>query len=175
MIQDRRGGYTLVEMLVVISVNSALMAVALALIGLLLKAERQGQRHFERVGTVTRLAQQFREDVASARSATLDHDRTDGAAVSPVPFLLKLQGSGERTVGYWRDGERLRRVEYQTSQVTGREAYFLAELADAEFLVDGQNVAVRLAFSDERNCPREGWRIESMLAKDWRFDTEPQP
>ena len=82
-----RGGYALVEMIVVISVNTALMAVAVGLIGALLRTERQGQHHCERTSALVRLADQFREDLADAGEAAVvqrDANKTANRIAKPA-------------------------------------------------------------------------------------------
>lgn len=162
-----RAGYALVELLVVISINAVLMAVAVAVLGTMLGSERQGQRHYERTTTLMRMTDQFREDVATAREATV-------VAVESVD-TLRLQGPGDRTIEFRRDGERLRRFEYQGLSIVRREAYTLRDLYGAEFAVaETKVITLRLSFGDDARGIDQSWPVEARLAKEWRFAaTEP--
>lgn len=159
-----RHGYALVELLVVMSVNSVLMAVAVAVLGMLLRSGHQGQYHYERATAIMRLADQFRNDVAAAREASL------------VAGSLQLSGD-DTVVELTCDGDRLRRVEKEDAVIRGREAYRLIDLSQAEFIVsDSKLVTLVLTFSDEARGIGDVWRIDARLAKDRRYaDLEVQP
>ena len=169
---SQRGGYALVELLVVISVNSVLMAVAVGLIGTLLRTEHQGQHHWERTSTLVRLADQFRADVAAAGEARL----VAGNAKNAAPPQLRLQSGADQAVEYSHDGERIRRVEYQGDGIARREAYHLIDLAKVEFVVpDTPIVTLRLTFGEDAVGTSEVSNIEARLAKDRRFAVENEP
>lgn len=159
----RRRGYTLVEALVVISINSALLATVLVLFGTLLKSERHGRGHYEQTRAVIRLADDLRRDAAVAASAEYD----------AVVKKLRLQLPGDRTVEFTREDERIRRTELAGPSVIRREAYHVAGLNEAKFLVSADKlVSIELAV-DETNEP---WHIHARLAGDRRFaPTEDRP
>lgn len=173
-----RSGYTLVELIAVISVNAAMMAVAVGLLGTLLRTERQGQHHYERTNALVRLADQFREDAAMSRTAMVGADasgRGDGSQSVPPVDVLHLQ-AGDRTIDYLRDGQWLRRIEYERAKVIRREAYTLAELSDAHFAVsEAKLVSLRLNFGANANVSQAEWQIDAQLARDWRFTQEDKP
>ncbi|HVA45201.1 MAG TPA: prepilin-type N-terminal cleavage/methylation domain-containing protein [Pirellulales bacterium] len=173
----RRAGYSLVELLVVISVNSVLMATAAVLLGTLLRTEQQGRQHFERTSAMMRLSQQWRTDVAAARKASLVACTANGEASTAArpPDHLRLQGPETRAIEYWPDGDRLRRAEYQDQTVLRREAYTLADLAETEFMLsDDEMVMVRLTIGHAEG-EHDVWSLESHLASDSRFSTEEEP
>jgi Tfp pilus assembly protein FimT len=174
--RERRGGYTLVELIVVISVNSALMAVAVGLLGTLLRTEHQGQQHFERTSALVRLADQFRGDVAASRDAIVaggDANHGNESQVPPRSQVLRLPIADDRTIEYLRDGERLRRVEYLGPTVVRREAYTLIEFSDVRFLVsDAHIVSLHLKFGADANVSHGDWQIDARLARDRRFAEE---
>lgn len=150
--KESRGGYTLIEVLVVISINSILMAVALTLLGLLLKSERHGKRHYEQTRAVLRLANDLRDAAANADQAESDV----GEAV------LRLRLPGEHAVEFTRDEDRIRRVERQGAAVVRREAYHIDGLSGARFLVAADKlISVELNVSGESADP---WRIDARLA-----------
>jgi type II secretory pathway pseudopilin PulG len=163
-----RSGYALVEALVVISVNSVLMAVAVTLLGTLLRSENQGQHHCERTSALVRFSEQFRDDLAAARQAEV--------VGAPNGETLDLQDSDEHRIEYVRDGDRIRRIEHQGSSIVRREAYTLADLGGVHFIVsDSGMVTARLAFSDEARGVGDSWRIDARLAKDRRFAAASHP
>jgi hypothetical protein len=148
-------------MLVVMSVNSALMGVAVTLLAMLVKGDRGGRQHCEQTRALVELAEQFRNDVAAASDATLVADKTGGT--------LRLQLSRERSIDYARDGDRIRRLESEGSSASRREAYSLPNLASATFDIDGDKFAtLNLTFSGDDNA----FRIDARLAKDRRFARE---
>ncbi len=164
MRKANRAGYALVELLVVISVNSVLMAVAVAALGSMLGSERQGQRHCEQTTNLMRMTDQFRQDVAAAREAT-------AVAVESVD-TLRLQGPDGRTIEFRRDGERLRRFEYRGSSIVRREAYTLRELSGVAFTVgETKMITLRLSFREDARDVDRSWRVEARLAKEQRFAT----
>ena len=163
--RHHRSGYTLVEMLVVISVNSVLMAAAVTLLAALVKSDRSGQQHCERTRALVQLAEQFRDDVATASDATI--------ATNQVGETLRLRFGDERTVEYVRDGKRIRRLEHEGSAASSREAYSLAELSNATFgISEDKLTALSLTFTDNMSGFGDAWHIEAPLARDRRFAGE---
>ena len=62
----KRRAFTLIEMVVVITVSSALMGVAIVMLVALLKSEGSSRRHLEFCNILNRLDEQFRADVHAA-------------------------------------------------------------------------------------------------------------
>ena len=171
----KRGGYTLVELIAVISVNAAMMAVAVGLLGTLLRTERQGQHHYERTNALVRLAEQFREDAATSRAAVVAAEASgpgDELQTAASTDVLRLQ-AGDRRIDYLRDGPRVRRIEYDGKNVARREAYTLAELSDARFAVsEDKLLSLRMKFGADASVPQGDWQIDAQMARDWRFAQE---
>ena len=67
----RRAGWTLIEMLLTVTVMSALTGVAVKTMGAMLRSERNGAEHVARLTGLSRLARQFRADVHDATSVEL--------------------------------------------------------------------------------------------------------
>ena len=171
----RRSGYTLVELLVVMSVNSVLMAAAAVLLGMLLRSEHHGRRHFEETNAMTRLAEQLRADIAAANGASIaavTPDDNPAGTAAPVDHL-NMEGDGRR-VEYWRDGERVRRVEHEQQRLLSREAYTLAGLSKVDFVLSAdQFVSVSLELREGNGS--EVWTIESQLGKEQRLSMKEKP
>ena len=175
-----RGGFTLIELAVVIAVNSVLMAVAVGLLATLLRSERTAQQHWEQTGTPGRLAAEFRRDVAAAENASIVRvkavdDQPQPAAPLGV-FLLSADG---RIVEYFSDGQAIRRVERAEQAVARREAFIVPGLAEAAFDVPENTasgrraaptlVTMTLQLTGEQRITPNSWRITARLAKDLRF------
>ncbi|HWB07676.1 MAG TPA: prepilin-type N-terminal cleavage/methylation domain-containing protein [Pirellulales bacterium] len=171
----RRTGYTLVELIVVISINAVLMAVGASVLGTLLRTEHQGRCHFDRASGLVRLADQWRSDVAASETgavvpaaAALAGAKSQPAA--PQTSALRLQSAPDHKIEFFRDGDRLRRIEYQGPAVVRREAYLLSDLVDADFSVSESQIAtLRLTFGKDKSGARDTWQIDARLARDRRF------
>src|SRR5262245_9002199 len=102
--QRRRAGFTLVEMMIVISLSS----IVLATIGIVFQGLRSAQRaigdHQTAIDSIARLAQQFRADVHSAEAAEIAAADLEAAASpadagersEPAQPMLKLSQSQGR-------------------------------------------------------------------------------
>lgn len=168
--RTHRHGHTLVELLAVVSINSVLMALAVWLLGTLLRADSRGQHHFERSSAIVRLADRLRSDVAASRGATIVPSEQSQPSLSNA---LRLQGEADQTIEFSRDGDRVRRAEYQGTNVVRREAYTLADLSEARFVVsESRLVSVRLNFGQNANVAHGDWQIDAQLGRDWRFAEE---
>jgi hypothetical protein len=161
----------LVELMVVISVNTVLMAVAASLLATLLRAQESGRHHYERTGALVRLADQWRSDVAASRTGVV----VPGAEGVAPPAVLRLQDAEDNKIEFFRDGDRLRRIEYRGPTVVRREAYTLSDLAKVEFSVaEGHIATLRLSFARDKGLAGDVWQIDARLARDGRFvDREP--
>lgn len=177
-----RDGFTLIELAVVIAVNSVLMAVAVGLLGTLLRSERTAQQHWEQTGTPGRLAAEFRRDVAAAETANVAPSKTsDNPSQSVAPLnVLRLQGAGGRVIEYFSDGQAIRRVERAKNAVARREAFIMPGLAQVAFDLAEQEstvgrraaptlVTMTLPLTGEQRIAPNSWRITARLAKDLRF------
>lgn len=176
-----RGGFTLIELAVVIAVNSVLMAVAVGLLGTLLRSERTAQQHWKQTGTPGRLAVEFRRDVAAAESASIVQGKAVADRQQPaVPEnILTLQSAGGRVVEYFNDGQAIRRVERAEQAVVRREAFILPGLAETTFDVPEESeidagdapklVTMTLRLASAPGAGGKSWQITARLAKDLRF------
>lgn len=96
---NRRTGYTLVEILVVATVGTAVFGVTIGVLYLLKEAQVTAQERFASGRAVSRLAEAFRDDVHGA--TTLER--------------LSGQGSGEKGVAWYLDIPPDTTVEYRFS------------------------------------------------------------
>ena len=180
-----RRGHTLIELAVVIAINSVLMAVAVGLLGTLLRTEQTGQRHWNEISTHARVAAQFRADVAAARRASIVPGKKSvdvGMPTAATPDVLRLEGPADRIVEFRGDGQYVRRVESRGTSIVRREAYATAALAEAVFAVPDERAAddesrgessalvtMTLRSVTEPGFGADPWQVTARLAKDWRF------
>lgn len=162
-----RRGYTLVEMLVVISVSTVLLGAAVSMLYVLLRAEHGGREHANRATIVARLADQFRTDIHAARRPIPG----DGADKDQRRFALK-----DDAVLIYRalPGEVERREEI-AGKLVRQESYALPAGSSAEIVVrtDPAPVMAGLVITLPGPAPvtdRE-IRIDAVLGRDHRFTT----
>jgi prepilin-type N-terminal cleavage/methylation domain-containing protein len=167
----RRRGYSLVELLVVISVSSVLASVAVGLIGILMGVDRGGRRHLHETNALARLAQQFRADVAAAESAS-----SDG------PHELHLRLSGGRVVDYASEAGQATREERLGQESQMHEQFSLPEEARLAFEVAADQrpamasaslaAANDAAGAGDSATVRLGWRVEAAVGRELRFSRQ---
>jgi prepilin-type N-terminal cleavage/methylation domain-containing protein len=111
-----RRGYTLIEMLVVITVSTVLLSVAVGVLHVLSRAERSGREHGNRATIVARLADQFRSDVHAA----LHPIPSEGADKNVWQFALPPPpGKPKPSLESRRDGTYLRDSRSRAWQTDG--------------------------------------------------------
>ncbi len=112
MIRGRRG-FTLMEMVVVISMLSVMMLVIAATLWGAVKTERADAAQFHRITVQTQLADQFRGDVRGAMEC-VDTFRELSAGLA----CLILKMGPDRHLVYQWTGERLTRTEFAVEAQT---------------------------------------------------------
>lgn len=135
-------GTTLIEMIVVLAVSSAVFGIAGSLFYTLLTGRGDGRQALERQMDQSRLAEQFRRDV---------HAADTGEAAAEEVSTLKLTLHGERTVEYRYENERLLRREKQGDQLVRQESYRLDRATEVRFEVEqaGEASFVRFVCTEE--------------------------
>ena len=111
-----RAGFTLVEMLVVMTIFTFLLATVSVALATLWRAQADVQNELQRSAIITRLARQLHSDGHLAQSALFSPTADD-----PVP-TLRLTGP-DWHVEYTLEAERIVRIAYSGDQVTHREVY----------------------------------------------------
>ena len=174
---NRSRGYTLIEVLAVIAAGAVVMAIAVGLLHLLIRLDRDSREEVSRQATLHRLADQFRRDVrAAGQFAAVD--APDGAdAPSGWQFALEA----DRAVRYAAEEGELVRTERAADDVVGQESYALP--ADSTVSIEAVGEAapgiVRLRIApDGIRPPAATWRgtcVDAELAKDRRFLEEQEP
>jgi len=134
----KRSATTLVEMLVVMTVASVMVGLAVTTLHLLLGAETESTRAVRYNASLARLARAFREDVHDATTIELP-PRDSGQ-----PATLVLVVGPERTVRYELDAHQVRRLENESAGVPHRETYYFPPHSRLSFAREEGSGLVRL-------------------------------
>ena len=124
-----RRGYTLIEMLTVITVTSVLLGIAAFLLHSLFQWQQTGHERLRQRLAMDRLARQFREDVHAASGLTAAE--VSAADQKKLPGW-RLQLAGSHTIRYWVAGDALARGEREGDKPVAREEYALPPGAKVE-------------------------------------------
>jgi len=168
----RRQGFTLIEMLVIIAAGTAMMAVGLGLLHMLLQLEQGAREEARRQTALGRLADRFRGDVhAAGRFAAIDAAGTPG---------WRFSLDENRTVEYRAGRREVIRTEFAGDDAVARESYVLPSDASVSIGLVGEAAPgiVRLRVAPDDGRPLTIWRgtcIDAELAKDRRFLPQREP
>lgn len=132
-----RAGFTLIEMMVVISTTAALMSFATVLLALLFRADHAGHDAMAQQLAIAHLSRQFRADAHVATSAQVAQDN---------PGALELSLDDGRTVGWTSSEGTVSRFDRRGDAVVSRESYVLSEGVTVFSIADEGNI-VRLRHS----------------------------
>lgn len=117
----RRSGFMLIELLVVITVGSVMMGIAVGLLYTLMQMDGKSRESTQDLSGIARLAEQFRADVHAA-SAWMPLEQPSQGAGYPG---WKLQCTGDREIEYHAKQGTLYRTETAGGQARSRESYHL--------------------------------------------------
>jgi prepilin-type N-terminal cleavage/methylation domain-containing protein len=118
---NRRRGFTLIEMLVVIVVSTALAGCAVLLLYALRTNHDVGRKHLEYCRTINRLAEQFRADVHSMQK-TAAQDKETGIDLLPAK---SGDGSNITAIRYEFLEDRIDRSQLRGDELVSLESYML--------------------------------------------------
>ncbi|MCC7084821.1 MAG: prepilin-type N-terminal cleavage/methylation domain-containing protein [Pirellulales bacterium] len=118
-----RRAYTLIEMVIVITLVTLVLATVAALLGSVMRSNRAALSHRDWIRSVQRLAMQFRDDVHAARSAR------------PADGKLSLSLPNGETVVYAATDESIQRTVESDDIVAQRDSFDLPSAAIARFEV----------------------------------------
>ena len=164
----KRRAFTLIEMVAVITVGSAIMGVGVVMLVALLKNEGSSRRHLELCKTLNRLDEQFRADAHAAASAGLGASGDDLELVLPAPSKTLIR--------YRCQPKEIAREEVEGDKTIRRESYPLPEEVkpSLEQKADGSiatlivQVEPKPVMGSKIRYPST--RIEAVLAKDLRYE-----
>jgi prepilin-type N-terminal cleavage/methylation domain-containing protein len=170
-----RPGFSLIEVLVVITISSALVAAAVGLIHTMIRLQRGDEERIRAESAMEGLAEWFRDDVHAA-TALRPIAAPPGQASRPAWELLLTPS---RKVEYRAEDGRLLRLEQEGNKLVHREAFRLPRPAvvSIEAVDPGSPKLVRLRIAVPAAVAAESpWRpvqIDAVLALDHRF-TSPE-
>lgn len=114
----RRGGWTLLQLLMVMSVLMVVSTISVRMLSTLLRQERQAIAHVTHLSTLGRLARQLRTDAHSAKEC----ERLSPPETSRVKLMLK----NGHTVRYSIQDKGIARTETEAERLVRQELYRLA-------------------------------------------------
>jgi type II secretory pathway pseudopilin PulG len=135
----RRRGFSLVELLVVLSSVTVLLSLTAVLLTRAMRSQAETRHYFESQRHALALNEQFRRDVHAAQSVELD------AAALKKNELVRLTLDENGTVAYLREERGLTRVLTQSDGAVSREEYDLGGVVESK--VQQENAPERLALS----------------------------
>jgi len=165
----RRRGYSLMELLVVMTMSSVMLSVTVVLFTLLFRIERSGRDHVRHSAVLGRLADQFRRDVHATPVGGVSVGET--VQFSPAP---------DRTITYGTPHGAVIRIErvgsdLVNSEVARRESFVLPSSCSAsiESPPDAKGPTVTLSIAPRTDSqprkPGRTLRIDALLGRDHRF------
>ena len=170
MINRRRSGFALIELLVVLTVTVVMLTLCAGMIHLLLKLDRSGRTASEESSDLARLARDFRADI---------HATTDEGKVQTSEDRLTLKVDGDRTVEYQIRPRDLLRTVVEGGKPRRFETYRRPARTSVKFWFDAAGPRPTLILmidrpSDARDESfyRDYW-IEAELGKARRLNPRP--
>ena len=168
---NRRGAFSLIEVITAIAAGAAITAVAVGMIYTLLEFESATRENLGRRTAIANLADVFRRDVRAANRLTLPQP----ASGADQPPAWKLELEATRVVEYRIDESHLVRIERSGEKLLGSESFSLPKRATASIEPPTEEepaiVSLRIrADTDESDV--SSWtslRVDAQLAKDRRF------
>jgi len=166
----RRAGYSLIELVVVMTVGAMMLGVAVGLLAMLLRTECAARDHLYHCTVLGRLADQFRRDAHAANAGNVDG-----------PQRMQLELALNRTVTYHRRPGRIVRVEQVGQTAERRESFALPPAATASFEVHIDttptiaSLAITRTTGESGQLPSATLRIDAVLGSDHRFTKPKEP
>jgi prepilin-type N-terminal cleavage/methylation domain-containing protein len=115
-------GFTLIEMLVVVTVGAALLATTATLLYAIMRSNETALDALQENAEINRFVEQFREDAHAAIEITLAKGALKN---SPVEWSGKMQDG--RTVVYRSTPGEILRIELKGADTAGRESFALPQ------------------------------------------------
>jgi prepilin-type N-terminal cleavage/methylation domain-containing protein len=169
---SRRPGYSLVELLVVMTVATVVLGAAGVLLHTVLRTDQAVRDEQQAHAGISRLAEQFRADVHAA-VAVEPPAAEAGAAAQPVEYRLRLPAG--QTVLYRFETGKASRLEQAGQEVKRRETFTLPgdNMARIELRDNPPPTVASLVLSSTGEAPGRPpgvtARIDAVVAKDHRF------
>lgn len=163
-LQSKRGGYSLIQMLIVMSILGTVSVIAIRLMSTLLRVERQGIAHVTQLSSLSRLSRQFRADAHVARECKL--------LQPPETGVVRLTIDKDHSIVYDKHERGISRVEQKAGQVLRRDQFRLSGVALAcEVPTDPEKIVTlvvgqSLPDQSSQSTPSKNFRIDARLGRD---------
>jgi len=156
-------GHTLIEMLVVLTTTSVLLAIPVGILALLFRTEQAGREHGQQAVVFQRLAAQFREDAHAAERWLPDQ----AGPQNQWQFAL----GAKRTASYRVVPGAVARDEAASGRTVRHESYSLPPgcTARAGFSADRSVAGLTVAPVGADAAWRRQLQIDAVLGRDRRF------
>jgi type II secretory pathway pseudopilin PulG len=128
---------TLVEVVVAMSIATALIGVLAAAVSRVIVSNAAAQEHLQTVVTLGRLGEQFRRDAHGANQATIEE-------VKDQPARLKFAAEADRTIEYEITPAGLARVVTSGDKTQHRDLYVLGGMKPLGWKLDADGRAISL-------------------------------
>jgi hypothetical protein len=164
-----RRGVSLIEILVLMTIGSTLMGIAVGSLHLLLKMDRNTRQRRQLQASEARLADQFRRDVHAALRMK------PGEAPEQSRPIWQLELGADKRIQYQSEPGGLARLEILQGKTTRKEWYPLMESSKVrcDMTSDGPVpiVSLGIASSEEPGSlfPPQALRIDARLGTNHRF------
>jgi prepilin-type N-terminal cleavage/methylation domain-containing protein len=171
----KRSGFTLLELLVVISLLAVILPMAGGTVFFLLRAQSQSADALRDAMAITQLSHVFRSDVHSARSA-----RVAGDSAADEGVLLDLDGS--RVIEYRTEpNDFVSRIVRRGETVERRERFRVGPVRPKFAIAEGgREIAVTIAprargfvSADKSNITTAGIRIAAIIGRNAKIGATP--
>jgi prepilin-type N-terminal cleavage/methylation domain-containing protein len=153
-----RRGFTLIEMVVVITVSAVLMGIGTGILALLLRSQRLAHDDLDHGRSVARLAEQFRDDV---------HAATGTPQYLPDRSDWQWQLPSGRTVVYHLAPGVVGRREWFGAKLYRQESYALPAEVAARIEVSADPRSLACLLLDQPGGSQI--RVEAVVRRDHRF------
>jgi prepilin-type N-terminal cleavage/methylation domain-containing protein len=162
-----RRGYSLIEIIVVLTIGTVVVGIGVGMLHLLLRTEQSGRDRVPQARAVARLAEQFRSDAAAAMR------QASGSPPGEWRFVLPEN----RLVTYRALPGEVQWDERLAGKLLRRESYLLPGGSSAAISVQGKAAPAMasLVIVNDGPPPAAGheMRVIAVLGKDHRFTGSP--
>ena len=165
---SKRKGFTLVEMLVVISVGSTLMMLAIGLVHQSMTLSKAVQSNSARLHATNRFIDQFREDVHTSNNVVCQDSKSLN-----IEFV-DASSSRTKQIRYTSSNNKILREEVLFDDKIRREELVLSEQGFGHFEIDSDERIARLTIekkSDQKDSemkdapPRLDRKVEAAIGR----------
>ncbi len=162
-----RRGYTLIEMIVVMTVGAVIVGISVGMLHALMRTEQTGRDRVPQARILARLAEQFRSDVGAAVR------QTPNARQAEWQFAL----AGDRVVTYRALPGEVRWDERMAGKLVRQESYVLPSGCSAAITVQHEATPavanLSIAYNGTPLAASREMRVIAVLGKDHRFTKSP--